>query len=241
MRKQPFNFKLEEFIPFCRFTLESFKTDKPEFIKFSPDYDGDFLETTEQSLGNVDKIINPQALTARMKKTTELLYGKLDGALLLIDSLERYCEKAGPGLLLTKKDLGFSVTRTKCHNRDAEGAAAGLKKAEQLVIPYLTLLELKGYTKAKQEDLSKQIKDIEDANILQNSLQNERAKLVQDNMEKIKDFWEVINDILKTGKIIFKENPLKIKEYTQTQIISRIRREISPEATVKKVKSKAVV
>lgn len=71
--------------------------------------------------------------------------------------------------------------------------------------------------------------------------QNERGKLVQDNIEKIKEFWNVINDILKTGKTIFKANPVKIKEYTQTQILSRIRHEISPEAAAKNIKKKVVV
>lgn len=237
MRRFPFNFKIEEFIPVSQFVLESYKRDRAEFVKFSPEYDGKHLSSCTSIVDQVDKAINPQTFTAQMKKATETLYSHLDTASVCATQLERYCEKAGIKLPLDKKDLGFTEIRKKCRTRDAEGAVSGLKKAQQLISPYLSVLEPIGFFKIKQEILTKLVKDINEANALQNSLQNERAMLVQKNIEQITNLWNNLNDILKTGKTIFKENPTKVKEYTLTQILTRVRHTLSPEVKEKRAKA----
>jgi hypothetical protein len=225
MRILPFNFKIEEFIPFCDFSINSYTVDRPKFVIFSPEYDGDHLTDTINLRDTVDGLINPKAITVQMKNTTEKLYKLLDLGLTIIDDLERYCEKAGVKVPVSKKDFGFSTTRKKCHNRDAEGAISGFKLMKELSAPYLSVLTPLGYTVEKQTNLSNLIKDIGDTNTLQNSIYNQRGVLVQNNIGQITELWDTIKDILKTGKIIFKKDPVKIKEYTQAKILERIRQD----------------
>ena len=223
MRILPFNFKIEEFIPFSDFALASYTVDRQKFIIYSPAYGEDHLPDTIALRDTVDGLINPKVITAQMKTTTVKLYNLLDSGLKIIDDMERYCEKAGVNVPITKMDFGFSKTRKSCRNRDAEGAISGFKLMKELSTPYLPVLTPLGYTVEKQTNLSNLIKDIGDTNTLQNSIYNQRGVLVQDNIGQITELWDVINDILKTGKIIFKEDPAKIKEYTQAKILERIR------------------
>jgi hypothetical protein len=225
MRKKPFDFKLEELVPFSRFALESYTADRPKFIVFSPDYGGDHLTICNTKMDAVDKIINPATITSQMKKATRNLYTGYEQALDFIDHIERYVDKAKDGLPVTVKDFEFSKTRKRIHAKDAEGAIEGLKLIEQQAKPHLAILEAKGYVKAKQDELPAIIKTLSDANVLQNSLTNQRANLVQENMGVITEFWDMINDILKSGKTIFKDDEVKIKEYTQAKILTRLRRE----------------
>jgi hypothetical protein len=39
--------------------------------------------------------------------------------------------------------------------------------------------------------------------------------------------YNFLNDIMKTGKTIYKKDPVKVKEYTQTEILSRLEHTIS--------------
>ena len=59
-----------------------------------------------------------------------------------------------------------------------------------------------------------------------NGLLNERMELVNDNIDLFENLWSYMNDILKTGKTLFKHDSVKVKEYTQTEILERIERNI---------------
>lgn len=231
MRKVPYSFKNEELIPFCDFVFSSYTANQPAFIDYSPNYGGDHLSGCINTRDTVDRAINPKTLTAKLKGVTRALYAHLDNGLNIIDDVERYCEKGK--VPLTKKDLEITRTRRKCHSRDAEGAIRGFKLMRELIGPHLAVLEEQGYTKSKQERLIKLIKDINDNNVLQNSIINERAVLVQNNIGRVCELWEKITDILKTGKIIYKTDPAKRITYTQTRILERIRQNRDKDSGVK--------
>lgn len=91
---------------------------------------------------------------------------------------------------------------------------------QQVLQPGLNALQSGGY---KPEQLAALIGDIEKANQEQDRILNQRRRLVEDNTEKLNLFWAVLNDIMKTGKLIHRDNPARKDEYTQTNILKRVR------------------
>lgn len=225
MRKIPFNFKIEELTPFSLFVLTSYRGDHAAFLKFSPKYSEAHLTNYSARMDVVDQILNPKGLTAQMKKATQTLYDRLDAAIVFVDALQRYVEMGESKIPVPVKDFGFSGVRKKGQSRDAEGVLGGLRNIKQLAEPHLTELAAQGYTTEKQTALTQLITDISTANGLQNDFLNQRIKLVQDNIDLFTEFWGMVNDVLKSGKTIYKENPAKVKEYTQAVILRRIRRD----------------
>ena len=226
MRKKAFDFKNEELIPVSDLALQSYTNDRAEFIALLPDYDGEHLQNAINMRDMIDKLINPGTLTSRAKNSTQALYTALKETLDFADKFERFAEKAAEAFPVSKSDLELSDMRKKCHSRDSEGVVKILKNISQFVEPYKAVLEAKGFTPEWQAKLAGLIKTIGDIKKQRTGITNQRAKLVQDNINDVNAFWKVIEDILKTGKTIYKENPAKKKEYTKSEILKKVRRNI---------------
>jgi hypothetical protein len=220
MKKPEFNFKAEELPAIGDFLVNSFTTDKEVFAVFSPQYADGFSDLLLQRLKEVKEIIDPATITSQMKQATQKLYDAESEMNNLLDSIKRYCEMAGKELTIEPDDLKIPALRKCLHNRDAEGALKLARNIQQVVQPCLAVIQAKGY---KPEQLAANIETMEKANQDQDKLLNQRRRLVEDNMEKLNDFWAMLNDIMKTGKLIHRANPARKDEYTQANILKRVR------------------
>ncbi|HEY4785659.1 MAG TPA: hypothetical protein VIH57_06405, partial [Bacteroidales bacterium] len=150
-----------------------------------------------------------------------------DRTLAFLDKVERYVEMAETNVPLTKKDLGITPLREECHSHNAAFVTEGLKTIKKLLAPHLAILEPLGYTKEIQAEGESLTTTIGSNKIEYNKLLNERMKLVVDNIDLFESLWDFLNDILKTGKTIYKKDPVKIKEYTQSEILKRLEHIVS--------------
>jgi hypothetical protein len=220
MKKPDFNFKAEELPPIGDFLATSFTADKAVFAAFSPQYTDGFADLLSLRLKEVKEIIDPATVTSQMKQATQKLYDAEGSMNNLLDSIKRYCEMAGKELTIKIDDLKIPALRKCLHNRDAEGALKLARNIQQVLQACLTVMQAKGY---KPEQMSTLIDAIEKANQDQDKLLNQRRRLVEENMDKLNDFWALLNDIMKTGKLIHRNNPARKDEYTQANILKRVR------------------
>ncbi len=218
-----FNFRLEDLPAVGRFVKESYVRDRDRFIAFSDAYDGDHLSQLDALLKEAGECISPATLTEQMKQATANLYNALDAVTEHTFKLERYVEMAAGEIALKKKSLNLPALREQCRRRNAEGVSDGIRRIQQLIAPYTETLAAKGYSTEKQQELSDLATKIETANLAQNSFLNQRRQLTKDNAELFNRTWKAINDVLKTGKIIYKKDPVKKAEYMQTALLKRVR------------------
>ncbi len=223
MNKVSFNFKAEELEHIGEFVRTSFINDQQDFVDFSPRYDNTFLDDFDQKMRMLKECTSPVILTKKLAKTTTSLYNTLDNVADFLGDLGRYIEMAGSIIPLSIKDLDIPVLRKKCRNRDAEGVVKGLNTVKQLITPHLSALENEGFTSEKQTQIDTFISDINSDNKQQNELLNQRSYLVDSNITLLNDFWKMVQDLLKSGKVIYKKNPVKKKEYTKSDILKRLR------------------
>jgi hypothetical protein len=224
MKKFAFGFKIEDLSPFGDIVRVSYVRDRPKFILFSPLYDGDHLTNYDSVAKMVYDCINPKVLTKKMKTATENLHKEMDTTNSYLDTVQRYLEKSSGKIDTNVADFEISLIKTSCRTYHAEGAIKGLNGLKQMLTPYLTILAASGYTAAKFAELEAHTTAIKTLNTDQSTFLNQRMKQVQDNAGLLNGFWETINDILKTGKIIFEEDPAILKEYTQSYILDKVRK-----------------
>jgi hypothetical protein len=222
MRRILFSFKSENLLPLANFVRTSYERDREMFISFSPSYNGNHLADFNAQQQLVADRVFPKSLTMQLSSATERLYTLLEKLVFHLDKLERYLDKASATTGLPAKKLNLSAIRLKCRNSNVEGALKDASEMQQLIAPHLQALESVGYTPALQSELTEILLSINTENTLQDSLQKQRTQLVSDNVELLNALWETVNDILKTGKVLFKSNPIKVKDYTQSDILKKL-------------------
>lgn len=168
-------------------------------------------------------VVAPETITNQMKNTTEQLHITEDTLNNHLDYMERYCEMAGSDLPVKVSSLNLQGLRKNIRKHNAEGIVKGARTLQQMLNPCLPVLELKGYGQEQQTELASLIDRIEKANLEQDKLLNKRRRLVEENTGLLNEFWAILVDIMKTGKLIHRDNPVRKAEYTQSHILKRIR------------------
>jgi hypothetical protein len=222
MKIKSFKVKFEEIPAIGEFIEASFLNDKEEFAAFSPMYANGYAENYHSKLLAVKEAASPHLLTARMKQATENQYAAQAAMLKLLSLIERYCQLAQGSLPLDIKNLKFSDFRRNIRKHDAEAIVAAAKYFIQSIQPCLPALVERGLTAEKVAEMNTFITAIETNNLEQNVLMNERGRKIEDNY-LFYDFWNMVEDIMKTGKLIHQDNALRQKEYAKKTLVSRVR------------------
>jgi hypothetical protein len=138
----------------------------------------------------------------------------------LLGHIERYCQLAADELPFKIADLKLSELRTSLRKHDAEMAIVGARFVRESLQPGVAVMQEKGLEPRKIEELDRLMEDIRVQNIEQNELMNERRRQVEDNMNLMNDFWLLLQDLMRTGKLIHQDNPVRKAEYTEKNIRS---------------------
>lgn len=223
MKKKDFRLRLEDFPVFGEFVESSFLFDKPLFEAYSPLYANGFTEDFHSKLDAAREIALPQVITGKMRKATETQYVAQESMLKLLAHLERYCQLAAEELPFKMDALKLSGFRNSLRAHDSEFSLAGAKFVQQTLQPYLGILQEKGLTTGIMDEFGKLIEVIRTNNLEQNNLMNELRRKVEENMTLLNDLWKMIHNIMKTGKLIHQNNPVRKAEYTERNIASRVR------------------
>jgi hypothetical protein len=153
--------------------------------------------------------------------------------------LEGYVEDAA-GLTVAAADFGIRGVRKKIHSEDVEGLNGALSTLLTNIGNNIIALIDVGYTNAAHIALAATKQSIFDDNAAQNVKEDARAALVANNIGVINDFLKDIKAIWADGKRLYKiNNKVKLRDYTNTAIINRIRNDELHTLIVGKVINKA--
>lgn len=231
MTTRKFSLRIEEMPVVGGFLLKSLELDFAEFQAYSPDFNQDYKTNFQTKLEFVDGIVNPKKLQGELKKVTENMYSAIDGLRNPLLLLEGYIKRA-ENLTILPKDFGISGVRKELSNKDQEALLENLKTLFQNIDVNLAALQAKGFTQTAYNELKATRDFLKNGNQSQNQKLNEKQKLVEENIEVFNDLWDIMKDVMDTGKRISKSNSkLRIDDYTATKLKSRVRHEFTKSNT----------
>jgi hypothetical protein len=221
-----FKCKIEE-LPFLgAITHEYFIRDKQDFIRFSPVYNDPFAANLLAQNKRVDELVSARKITAEMKRMTQKLAADFTRARNALNKIERYVTMAevdGLPLKIAAVDFGISEARVNLAKKNDEGVVLNLNVIRKNIQDNMSILEDKGYNADIQNELDTLIKDITSDSLAQTMKKKERQELVRNNIGELNKLWKIIDDILKTGKSIYKgKDDQKVRDYTYTELIRNV-------------------
>ncbi|HEY4788695.1 MAG TPA: hypothetical protein VIH57_21740, partial [Bacteroidales bacterium] len=134
-------------------------------------------------------------------------------------------KKASAALVTNVEDFGFKGLRGDISNKNDEGVIKKFNDSLQIVDANKAAMEAKGFTPAMHTAFTTFL-TVFDTDIKgQTRKIDERKGLVKDHKKEYETLWNMINeDILETGKVIYKEkNKEKVTDYTYTELIKKVR------------------
>jgi|GEM_PF-1060483 hypothetical protein len=226
MAKPKINFSARESeVPIIgQFTHDSLVTDMAAFSGYKAlKYIPGFMTTLLAKIAAVMAIVFPKLLTAELKVITFRMYNNALGLRLTMNLLEGYLEDA-VGLTIGIKDFGLHQVRVAISSMDMEGLDAALQYLITNITNNLTALEVPGYTAAMLTALEAKKLSIFNDNAAQNAKEEARAALVVDNIGTINELGTILKAIWKDGKHLFSiTDKVKVKNYTNSQLVKRVR------------------
>lgn len=226
MDDKSFKCRIEELPFLATFILVNFIRDKADFIAFSPDYNDPFATRVQTEITTVEDLVAPKKLTGELKSLTRKLMDGFTRTRNLLNKVERYLDKAaqsGLKLTMAPDDFGIRKVRNTVNLKNDEGSVMNLRTLQQNLADNLSVLVSKGYTEDVQTELKTLIKDLNEASIAQTLKKKEREALVKNNIGELNALWATLDDLMKTGKAIYKEkDSSKVKDYTYASLIKDV-------------------
>jgi hypothetical protein len=144
-----------------------------------------------------------------------------------INHLKGYVDLSGITLNVSFADFGLSALRDGIRGRDAESVIKNLhtvitnieKFKEPLTAEGLSESLIARFVAARSSVAADKQKQYE---ILIN-----RKNIVQTNLGSLNELYDQLCEILKIGKILYKQtDPVKLKEYTFTELMKQVRKTV---------------
>jgi hypothetical protein len=228
MRTKTFRFRNEELPALGVFVETSFLRDKDLFAAFSPAYANGFAEEYHNKLLAVNAAVDSQVITGRRMLITENLHAAQDAMKLMTADIKKYCKMASGQLTFHLDSLNLATFRKSLRSRNNESSLQHARRIQQTLAPDLEVLAGKGFTEERQAEWNRLIDTLHNLNLEQNELLNERKKQMEDKAVLLDTFWQMTRDLMETGQIIFRNTPAHRDEYTEKNLMSRVRLVIAP-------------
>jgi hypothetical protein len=228
MKKKNFKLRYQELPALGVFLESSFLRDKELFAAFSPVYANGFAEEYHTKLSAVKAVVNSRVITGKRQMITEKLHATQDALKLMTADIRMYCKMAGDRLTFPLSNLDLVKFRKSLRSRNSEASMEHALRIQQTVAPDLAVLAEMGFTAERQAELQTLIDSLENLNLQQNDLLNERKKQVEEKTNLLNDFWKMIKELMETGQIIHRDTPARMDEYSEKNLITRVRLVINP-------------
>ncbi len=223
--KRNFSCRIEELTVIGGFVASSMEASIQDFKGYSPDLDMPYLENFNMSLQAANEIVFPRKLTEEIKVVTERLISTMNQMRGNLNRLEGYVEMA-TGLNTGVSGFCIKEVRKSISRKDVEQLLKNLKIMNRAISENFSVLQEKGMKAELQSYFMGVQQQLENDNNLQNIKMNEKEALVEENIDKLNLVWDMITNIMKTGKRIYKDlDESKTREFTLSVIKERIRQE----------------
>lgn len=223
--KRNYGCKDEELFFMCGFAATSFKRDLVDFTTYSPKFNQAYLTGFEGNIASAKELILPRSIMLEQKTVTTRLHATLDALIEPLRHLTGYIHLAEKAVTTSVADFGFNALRISINSRDAEGAFMNLQLVNANVAKFKTVLTEQGLSVALIDGLIASAAAIDTDKQKQVELESNRKNLLQSNIGLFNELNGQFTDILALGKIIYKgKDPVKLKEYTYTELVKQVRR-----------------
>jgi hypothetical protein len=227
MKTKTFKFRNEELRALGVFVETSFLRDKELFAAYSPLYANGFAEELHNKLLAVRAVMDTDVLTSKRKLITKSLHAAQDAMKLIAVDIHKYCKMANGKLTFDKDSLNLRALGKSLRGRNNESCIRHATRIQQLIAPDLAVLTETGFTAERQAEFNTLIETMEKLNNEQNDQLNERKNQVAEKTNQLNEFWQMIRDLMETGQIIHRDNPPRRDEYSEKNLMTRVRLMIS--------------
>ena len=232
--QRTYNSKDEEIPVIGKFVQYSFKRDQPDFMSFSPRFSAAYGTELETKIASVSEVVMPKSETLDLKNITTHLYDTMDGLFDPINRVSGYLNMAHEKLTVSPADFGLTLLRKNMYARNAEGVITSLRTVKNNLTKHAAVLGEQGLTPELAGKFKDAATSIEADNQKQYEISSNRANIVQKNLGLLNSLYEQLMEILKIGKILYKNSDsVKTQEYTFSSLLKQVRI-VSKQATAAK-------
>ncbi len=224
MAKLPFlpNCRLQSIPTISDFAINQSELDLDALTLFNPNVNKTFIGALKEELIEIRKLVPPIVLTEDMVEANQKLDNLVLSGRSLLNKLEAILNSAKGKLKSDKKHFGIGESRICISAFSASRTPAALKIVLSHIDENIDVLTEKGYTavdRAAIETLKDKI--IHDYNEITKTV-GARSELSVENRLRLSIFWEKVDILLKTGKLLFADNLAKKREYTFAVLKRRV-------------------
>ena len=214
--------KMENIPVIGGFVISRAQKDLARIMEAAPDMDQAFLDALTAKQETVKVLVRPREKTAEMKEVTRGMYAVMDELKPRLNLLDIKLQRAGQQLGKPADAFGLVAIRSHIRSRNAEAVIADMELLLHDLDANMHVLETKGFTAAMREEFVSAANAIFLLNGQQNEKMDERAELTQDNKLTISDYWKGISELMVTGRLLYHDDPVKLKEYTFAVLHRRV-------------------
>jgi hypothetical protein len=204
------------------FVLDQVTTDQTELVTVASDIVPSYLTTLRATREVIMELIQPKKLTQDLAEKTQLLYAREDEVRKKVNIIEIQLNRAKANLTKPLKAFGLTKLYEDIRKRNTEGVLAGMRDLIADLEDNKTALMAKGFVKAQSDWLVAEKANIDSLNNQQNVLISQRGELTAANIQQINSFWDEISGLMQTGRLFYKGQPEKRKEYTFAVLKKRV-------------------
>jgi hypothetical protein len=215
LNSHDYNCKNVELPLICDRVLSNLNRDSEDFRQYSPKFNEEYRVEFAARIDSARDVLEPKSETLEKKIITERLYKNVEALANPVNWLGGYVEMAQKITHVSKEDFGLKKLKKSINAKDVEGVIDSLPLVCDNIVKYRTHLEAQGLTNEVAEAIFSASRLLHDDKKLQFELLSRRKLIVQSNNIQFNNLFEMLNEILTIGKILYKNtNPVKAQEYT---------------------------
>lgn len=204
------------------FVIDQATTDQPELVTVASDITPSYLTSLRATRDVIMELVMPRKLTLDLAEKTQLLRTREDEVKQKVNIIEIQLNRAKAGLTKPVKAFGLIKLYKDIRNANTEGVLAGMRDLIADLEENKTALMAKGFVKAQSDWLVAEKANIDSINNQQNVLISQRGELTAANILQINNFWDEISGLMQVGRLFYKQQPEKQKEYTFAVLKRRV-------------------
>jgi Na+/phosphate symporter len=161
--------------------------------------------------------------TAKLKAITRKLHDKMMEMATLCNYLDGYIRLSKGDVPIAAKDFGIAKLRKSINGKDAEGAMDALRQVKQNIKTYRAALAKQGLSDAMVQSVEDALTLIKDENQNQYRQKLKRTNVSTENLEALNALYETMQTVLHIGKVLYRKDKVKAREYTFAWLKKQVR------------------
>jgi hypothetical protein len=201
-----------QFFEYADMIMEELPTDLPDFIAFDPIFTEDYVTKIQQASGNTRAVPTDEILVDQLGGKTQNVTGALKDCYEDYQTIAYYAGRAFKGNRSVQNEFGKNDIR-KARNSQPR-MIVFMDMLIKTTAKYSAELLQAGCPQALMDGLTAKADALRNANSGQEGFKKGRGVSTQQRIELMNELYEVLKPLNEAAKILFRDNPAKLKIYT---------------------------